>query len=90
MSIKINLLPFFYQYTNGQGVVEVKGSTIGQCVTDLVKQFPGIEPVLFSNDGKLRPHINIYVNGESFYPERLDRLVELDAEISILFIIEGG
>jgi len=90
MSIKINLLPFFYQYTNGQGVVEVKGSTIGQCVTDLVKQFPDIEPVLFSNDGKLQRHINIYVNGESFNPEGLDKLVELDAEISILFIIAGG
>ena len=90
MSIKINLLPFFRQYTNGQEVVEVKGNTVGQCVTDLVKQFPDIKPVLFSDDGKLRRHIDIYVNGESSHPEGLDKPVEPSEEIHIFFIIEGG
>ena len=89
MSIKINLLPFFYQYTNGQGVVEVKGSTIGQCVTDLVKQFPDIEPVLFNNDGKLRRHIDIYVNGESAYPEKLDKPTKDGDELHIINMFGG-
>ena len=90
MSIKINLLPFFRQYTNGQEVAEVKGNTVGQCITDLVKLFPDIKPVLLSDDGKLQRHIDIYVNGESSYPVGLNKLVEPSEEIHIFFIIEGG
>ena len=90
MSIKINFSHFFHQYTNGQEVVEVKGNTVGQCVTHLVKQFPNIEQSLFSNDGKLHGYINIYVNGENSYPERLAKPVKSGDELCILFIVDGG
>ncbi|MFC1861703.1 ThiS family protein [Chloroflexota bacterium] len=90
MSIKINLAQFFHQYTNGQEVVEVKGSTVGQCVAHLVKQFPNIEQGLFSNDGKLHGYIDIFVNGENSYPEGLAKPVKPSGELYILFILDGG
>ena len=90
MSIKINLPHFFHRYTNGQEVVEVEGSTVGQCVAHLVKQFPNIEQRLFSNNGKLHGYIDIYVNGESSYLEGLAKPVKPGGQLYILFILEGG
>ncbi len=90
MSITINLPHFFHRYTNGQEVIEVEGSTVGQCVAHLVKQFPDIKQRLFNNNGKLHGYIDIYVNGESSYPEGLAKPVQPGGQLYILFILEGG
>ncbi len=90
MGIKINISPLLYQYTNDQRIVEVNGDTVGQCLDHLVKQFPGIEKMLFDQNGKLRIYANIYVNKESAYREELAKPVKDGDELDILFIIGGG
>jgi len=50
MSIKVHLYSSLQQFTNDRNMVEVSGSTIGECFADLVKQFPKIKPVLFDKD----------------------------------------
>jgi molybdopterin converting factor small subunit len=90
MSVRINLHPNLYQFTNNQAVVEVNGSTVGECLSDLVKQFPRIKPGLFGKDGKLLNYVDIYVNYESSYPEELARPVKDGDELHITLIIAGG
>jgi len=90
VSIKIDVSTFLHKYTNGQQVVEVSGSTVGQCLNDLVKQFPSIEPGLFDKNGKLHSYIAIYVNGESTYPEELAKPVKDGDELHVIFLIGGG
>jgi len=90
MSIKLNLNPVLYQYTNNQATAEVNGDTVGQCLNHLVKQFPGIEQGLFDKNGKLRNFFDIYVNGESAYPEELAKPVKDGDELYIIIIIGGG
>ena len=90
MSIKINVSLFLHQYTNGREVVEVNGSTVGQCLDHLVKQFPSIEQWLFDNSGKLHSYIDVYVNGKSAYPEELVKPVKSGEELYILFMVDGG
>ena len=90
MSIKINVSLFLHQYTNGLEVVEVNGSTVGQCLDHLVKQFPGIKQWLFDNNGKLHSYITLYVNGRSTYPEELAKPVKSGDELNILFMVDGG
>ena len=90
MSIKINVSLFLHQYTNGREVVEVNGSTVGQCLDHLVKQFPGIKQWLFDNNGKLHSYITLYVNGRSAYPEELAKPVKSGDELNILFMVDGG
>jgi adenylyltransferase/sulfurtransferase len=90
MSIKINVSLFLHQYTNGLEVVEVNGSTVGQCLDHLVKQFPGIKQWLFDNNGKLHSYITLYVNGKSTYPEELAKPVKSGDELNILFMVDGG
>jgi molybdopterin converting factor small subunit len=45
MSTKVHLYSGLKEFTNGQNVAEVHGSTVGECLADLVEQFPRIKPV---------------------------------------------
>jgi len=90
MGIKVNINPILYQHTNNQGIAEVKGDTVGQCLDHLVKQFPSIEKALFDKKGKLLNYIDIYINGESSYPEELSKPVKEGDELHIVIIIAGG
>jgi len=42
MTTRINIPTYFQRYTNGLDVVEVKGTTVGECLNDLVSQSPDI------------------------------------------------
>jgi len=90
MGIKVNI-PYFLQHlTNGVELAEVNGSTVGECLKHLVEQFPLIEERLFDEQGKLLIYFNIYVNGESAYPEELAKPVKDGDELHIAFLIGGG
>jgi molybdopterin synthase sulfur carrier subunit len=90
MGLKVNIHRSLRHLTNGQAKVEVTGSTVGQCLDDLVQQFPGINPKLFDKKGRLLNYVDIYVNQESSYPEELSKPVKEGDELSITLIIGGG
>ena len=89
MSIKMQISPLFSQYIGNQHTAEVDGDTIGQCLNHLVKQFPDMKKALF-NENELLPYIEIYINGESAYPEELKKPVKPGDELYLLFTIDGG
>lgn len=88
--IKINIPAYMRSFTNNMEVVEVNGSTVGECLNHLVKQFPGMKKQLFSKNGNLFENIIISVNGESAYPEQLAKPVKEGDELNILLIVGGG
>lgn len=90
MTVKVNLNTLLTRQTADQGVVEVEGSTVGQCLEQMVKRFPGLKKALFNDDGSLLNIIEIFVNGESAYPEELAHPVQPGDEIYILFALDGG
>ena len=90
MSVIVNLHPNLYQLTDGQTTVEVEGNTVGQCLDELVRRFPGIKSRLFDKKGKLLNYIDIYVNQESSYPEELAKAVRDGDELHITLLIAGG
>ncbi len=90
MNVKININPFLSHLTNDQDVVEVNGSTVGQCLEQLVARFPEVGKWLFGKDGKLNSLVDIYVNQESSYPEELAKPVKDGDELHIIVIIAGG
>jgi len=90
MSVRINLNSTLVQFTNDQAVAEVNGSTVGECLGELVRQFPRIKPVLFDKSGKLFNYVDVYVNHESSYPEELAKPVRDGDELHITIIIAGG
>ena len=90
MSVKINIHASFSRLTNGLTVVEVNGNTVGQCLDELVKRFPQLKKKLFEKNGTLSRIIDIYLNGESTYPEELEAPVKDGDELHIVVIISGG
>jgi molybdopterin converting factor small subunit len=51
-------------YTGGQGEIHIQGSTVGEAMNDLTAQFPSLRPHLFSEDGRLRSFVNLFLNDE--------------------------
>jgi molybdopterin converting factor small subunit len=90
MSIEVKISPVFSRYVNNQPTAEVKGSTVGECLNHLVKQFPGLKRALFDRKGELNRVINIYINGENAYPETLTKPVKDGDKLNIVMIITGG
>jgi molybdopterin converting factor small subunit len=83
MSIKINIDPHLLENHSNNTVVEVRGNTVGECLVHLVKQLPTIKSVIFDKDGNLSSAININVNLEKIWIEKLAEPVKDGDEISI-------
>ena len=90
MGIKINIPPYLQSFAGDRGEVEVTGNTAGECLSQLVEQFPGMGEMLFARDGRLLPYVGIYINGEDAYPDELVKPVKAGDEFYILYIIGGG
>lgn len=90
MSAEINLPQFLQPDADNMKVAEVDGSTVGECLDDLVKQFPRLEPMLFDKNRKLFSYLDVFINRKSAYPEELDRPVADGDELHIINIILGG
>jgi molybdopterin synthase sulfur carrier subunit len=90
MSVRIDIPPILRHHTNGVTTAEVDGSTVGDCLNNFVKQYPGTKKRLFGKNGKLLRYVEIYVNGETTYPEELTKQVKDGDEISIVYLISGG
>lgn len=86
MSVKVDIHPLLSEYANTQPVVEVNGRTVGECLEQLVIQFPKIKRALFANDGRLLNCIDIFVNGEDAYPEELAKPVKDGGNLYIVMI----
>jgi len=90
MSIKIEIHIILREFTDGRKVAEVKGETVGDCLRDLVRQFPALEGKLLDKQGKLANSLAVFLNRESPYPEELRKKVSDGDIISILMMIDGG
>lgn len=90
MSVRINLHKTHRQYTDGQEIVEANGNTVGECLKDLVNQYPGLEKEIFDKNGNLLSVLEIYLNGASAYPDELKKDVKDGDEIHLLTMLAGG
>jgi molybdopterin converting factor small subunit len=90
VSIKINIPPFLQPFTNNTEVAEVNGSTIGECLNHLVKQFPSVREWLLSKNSELFEDFIISVNREVTYPQQLASSVTDGDELHIIFLDAGG
>lgn len=89
MNVKINIPPFLSHLVNVEAAA-VNGRTVGECLKDLVEQFPQLGTQLFTNNGRLFKYLEVYINGKSAYPNELAKQVNDGDELNIVNIICGG
>jgi molybdopterin converting factor small subunit len=62
---KIHIPTPLRQYVGKQASVDVQGSTVGEAMNALVAQHPELRKHLYTEDGKLRAFVNLYLNEEA-------------------------
>jgi molybdopterin converting factor small subunit len=90
MAVSVHIHSTHRQFTNGLEVVAVEGKTVGECLNQLIKQFPGMEKALFAKKDKLRNNVEVYVNHTTAYPNELVKPVKDGDEIHLLVMLAGG
>lgn len=90
MSVKINIPSYLQRYTNDQEVVEVKGSSVNECINHLTKQFSDMRKMLFAKDGRMLDYVSIYFDGKVTYADELTKAVKDGDELNIMYILGGG
>lgn len=71
----------------GNREVSVDGESVGQVLKDLERQHPSIVGWVLDEHGAVRPHVNVFVDGERV---REDAAVAPGATIHVLPSISGG
>lgn len=88
MQHQVWIPPLHRELTNGQEVVIVEGETVGEVVAQLAARYPGLEARL-TEDGKLRPHIAVAINGEVSHRGLRQRLTA-PSEVHFIPALSGG
>lgn len=88
MGVKIKLNLAFQELAGSKEKVEVQGSTVKQCLEDLIKRYPKVKYWLFDGQGSLQSLV--LLDNEPIRQEELDRPVTENNELWILNILEGG
>jgi molybdopterin synthase sulfur carrier subunit len=77
--------------TQNQEEVRASGRTIGEVITDLEKNYPGLKERICEESGAVRRFVNIFANDEDIrFLQNLDTPVKDADEISIVPAIAGG
>ena len=78
-------------FTNKQESVEAEGATVGELLADLTKKYVGLRQHLYTDEGRLRSFVNIYINDEDIrYLDRERTQVRAGDTISIIPSVAGG
>jgi len=79
------------QYVGKLSTVEVKGGTVGEAMNALVEKHPEVRRHLYTEEGKLRAFVNLYLNDEDIrYLQKEATAVKEGDSISIVPSIAGG
>jgi MoaD family protein len=88
---KIHIPTPLRQYVGKQAAVEVNGATVGDAMNALVTQHPDLRRHLYTEEGKLRAFVNLYVNDEDIrYLQKEATALKDGDQISIVPSIAGG
>ena len=91
MGIIVKLFyPELQNLTGGRETVEVEGRTVGQCLEDLVRQYPGARRLLYDGRGRLLKQVYVYVNAEGLEKADFARPMTERDHLILAVLITGG
>ena len=91
MPVQVNLPTVLRPHAGGERTVTVEGATVGQVLSALVTQFPGMSGQVIDDTGALHKFVNVYINDDDVrYLSGVDTPVGASDELSILPAVAGG
>jgi molybdopterin converting factor small subunit len=91
MAVKVIIPTPLRAYAGKQESVEVQAKTVAEALAALTGTFGELKKHLFSDDGRLRSFVNVYVNDEDIrYLQKDQTQVREGDTISIVPSIAGG
>lgn len=91
MAVKVIIPTPLRQYAGKQESVDLDAKTVGEALGSLTTQFGELKRHLYSEEGKLRSFVNIYVNDEDIrYLQKEKTALQQGDIISIVPSIAGG
>src|SRR5262245_60707454 len=68
--------------------VDASGTTMGEVLADLERQFPGIRFRVIDEQDRMRAHMRFFINGEQVFD--LERKLKPTDDIQIVQALSGG
>ena len=93
MSVTVNITGFLTDFTNGVSSIQLKSShaIVRQALDELWELHVGLRDRVVTEQGQLRQHVNIFLDGENIRrKELLDTPISENVEITILPSVSGG
>ena len=91
MAVKVIIPTPLRQYADKRDAVEVEAKTVGEALAGLVSEHNDLRKHLFTDEGKLRSFVNIYLNDEDIrYLQKDQTPLQDDDVLSIVPSIAGG
>jgi len=79
------------QYADKQASLDVSGGSVAEALGELTSRYPELRKQLFSDDGRLRKFVNVYVNDEDIrYLQNESTQVKPGDTLSIIPSVAGG
>ena len=79
------------QFTATRDSVTAPGATVGEVLASLTREFPDLRKQIFTDEGKLRSFVNVYLNDEDIRYLGKDATPAADSDtLSLVPSIAGG
>ena len=91
--ITFNVTGFLTDFTEGRSQIKVEAAaaTVGEALDSLWQRHVGLRDRVLNEQGKLRQHVNIFLNDDNVRRrELLDTKLPENCEITILPAVSGG
>jgi len=91
MSTKVKIAAIVQEYINIPDIIGVNGNTIGECLDDLIRQYPEARNCLFDQNSLLP--VLVSVNNKDIVglnKDGLNRALNIGDELQIFAVIDGG
>jgi len=91
MSIKLEIPTALRAFAGKQSSLDLEATTVGEALTRLTSTYGDLRKHLYTDDGRIRSFVNIYVNDEDIrYLEKENTRIKDGDTISIVPSIAGG
>jgi molybdopterin synthase sulfur carrier subunit len=91
MAVEVRLPTVLRPLADGQATLKAEGTTLREVFEDLARQYPGLMGSLFTPEGDMHRHLNVFVNDDDArYLGRLDAKVAENDTVTLMPAVAGG